>query len=96
MVTLSPIDPDQPGYVWHQIVRQILEQVAAGHAAPGSRLPSIPDMSHTFEVAQTTVQRALGWLVEHKVVTAYPGKGTYIASRLPSRLPTPPDGSPLP
>ena len=86
---IEPVDHDHPGYVWHQVVRQILARVASGELTPGARLPSIPDMARQFEVAATTVQRALGWLIERGVVV------TYIAPVLPSPLPTPPDGIPL-
>lgn len=88
----DPVDPDALGYVWHQVVRQVLVRIADGRLTAGHRLPSIPDMADQFQVAATTVQRALAWLSEEHITVAFVGRGTYITKPLPDPLPAAPDG----
>ncbi|MEK3883539.1 FadR/GntR family transcriptional regulator [Paenibacillus sp. PL2-23] len=69
----------------HEIVgRIILEKIAEGVWPPGSRLPSVVDLSTQFGVGRSTIREALsalkatGWLdIRH-------GGGTFVKKELPS------------
>lgn len=86
----QPIDPDAIAYAWQQVVRQILDLIAAGTWPPGRRIPSEADLAYSFQVARVTVRKGLAWLVEQGVVVAQQGRGTFVASDLPDPLPDPP------
>jgi GntR family transcriptional regulator len=77
---VNPAD-DLP--IYRQIMRQIIEAIAAGRLTPGEKLPSHRDLSEQLVVAPLTVKKAydeleaLGYLETHR------GRGTFIAAHLP-------------
>jgi DNA-binding GntR family transcriptional regulator len=73
-VNLSP-GPVAP---WRQIHAQLRTQIEDGRLAPGDRLPSIVDLSNHYEVALTTVRKALDALKAEGLVVTSP-MGTFVA-----------------
>lgn len=69
----------QPGPVapWRQIYALLRAQIEDGTFAPGARLPSIVDLAHTYEVALTTVRKALDRLKDDGLVVTSP-MGTFV------------------
>jgi DNA-binding transcriptional MocR family regulator len=57
----------------------------AGRAKPGTRLPSVRDLSAEHRASPVTVQRALARVAAEGIVVAYPGKGTFVADPPASR-----------
>jgi DNA-binding transcriptional MocR family regulator len=53
----------------------------AAHARPGTRLPSVRDLSAEHRASPVTVQRALARVAAEGMVVAYPGRGTFVAER---------------
>jgi DNA-binding transcriptional MocR family regulator len=57
------------------------------HAAelePGARLPSVRELMARHKVGPVTVQRAVALLAARGVLEPRPGRGTYVAARLPA------------
>jgi DNA-binding GntR family transcriptional regulator len=69
---------DGPVAPWRQIYALLREQIDSGELPPGSRLPSIVDLAQTYEVALTTVRKALDRLKADGLVVTSP-MGTYVA-----------------
>jgi DNA-binding transcriptional MocR family regulator len=53
----------------------------AERAKPGTRLPSVRDLSTEHRASPVTVQRALARVAAEGVVVAYPGRGTFVAEQ---------------
>src|SRR5262245_5691557 len=53
----------------------------AARARPGTRLPSVRDLSAEHRASPVTVQRALARVVAEGTVVALPGRGTFVAER---------------
>jgi DNA-binding GntR family transcriptional regulator len=56
----------------------LLGQIESGKLPPGSRLPSIVSLAQQYEVALTTVRKALDALKEQGLVVTSP-MGTFVA-----------------
>lgn len=70
----------RPGPVvpWRQVLAILQERLDNGTYPPGSRLPSIVDLSHEFGVALTTVRKALDSLKADGRLVTNP-TGTYVS-----------------
>ena len=75
-ITPGPVAP------WRQIHALLRAQIEDGRLAPGDRLPSITDLSQTYEVALTTVRKALDALKAEGLVVTSP-MGTFVAEKAP-------------
>lgn len=73
-ITPGPVPP------WRQIHAALLRQIESGRLRPGNRLPSIVDLAATYEVALTTVRKALDALKAEGLVVTSP-MGTFVAER---------------
>jgi DNA-binding GntR family transcriptional regulator len=71
---------DSPVAPWRQLYALLKGQIEAGELAPGSRLPSIVDLAHTYGIATTTVRKALDRLKAEGLIVTSP-MGTYVAER---------------
>jgi GntR family transcriptional regulator len=74
VITPGPVAP------WRQIHADLLRQIESGGLPPGSRLPSIVDLAQRYEVALTTVRKALDALKTDGLVVTSP-MGTFVAER---------------
>ena len=74
MVAPGPVPP------WRQIHADLVRQIESAELPPGSRLPSIVTLAQTYEVATTTVRKALDALKEAGLVVTSP-MGTFVAQR---------------
>jgi DNA-binding GntR family transcriptional regulator len=66
----------EPAYA--QLVRILLEQIAAGLFRPGDRLPSEAQLCERYEVSPMTVRRVINILADQGVVIAEQGRGTFV------------------
>ena len=66
----------EPAYA--QVVRILLEQIAAGAFRPGDRLPSEAQLCERYGVSPMTVRRAINILSDRGVVVAEQGRGTFV------------------
>lgn len=73
------VDPDDPTPVYEQIRSQIQTMVTAGVLAPGSRLPTIRQLSSDLGLAKGTVSRAYEMLLGNGTIESHGRRGTTVA-----------------
>jgi DNA-binding GntR family transcriptional regulator len=73
------IDRGRPMAPYQQLAAIIRGKVESGELPRGSRLPSITALAAEYEVAQITVQKALGVLKDEGLITGIQGYGTFIS-----------------
>ncbi len=69
---------------WRQIHHQLIHLISSGALAPGTRLPTIRQLARDLGVAAGTVARAYRELESEELVETARGKGTIVASNLPT------------
>ncbi|MDG4764606.1 PLP-dependent aminotransferase family protein [Solwaraspora sp. WMMD406] len=75
-----------------RVIQDLLRLVAA--ATPGTRLPSVRELTARHTASPVTVAEAVRRLVARGLIEARPGKGTYVAARPDDRY-TPGQGADL-
>ena len=64
--------------IYQQLVNQIRSEISAGELPPGTKMPTVRDLSAEIGIAQGTVKRAYDELESIGVVEKAQGKGTFI------------------
>ena len=64
--------------LYAQVENVIIERIANGSLAPGSRLPSEDSLVQEYAVSRTTIRAAIQSLVQRGLVEIRRGKGTYV------------------
>lgn len=82
MTSVSPANPERrrPLPRYHQVEEWVREQIASGAWAPGSLIPSEPELCRRFGVSRITVRKAMGNLVQDGQVRVVQGRGTFVAA----------------
>jgi GntR family transcriptional regulator len=62
-----------------RLVNDITARIDRNEFPPGSQLPSRRELAEHYEVAQSTVNRALFELAERGVLVGRPGVGVFVA-----------------
>jgi len=75
---------DSPFFV--QICNQIRQQIKNGTLAPGERLPSMNQLAIRLGISRETAKKAYNALVRDGLLTAWQGKGIFVAAKDGSRL----------
>ncbi|OGO08766.1 MAG: hypothetical protein A2Z66_07915 [Chloroflexi bacterium RBG_13_66_10] len=75
------LDKSRPQPLYLQLEQSILQQIHAGLAAPGDRLPSEREIAEVLGISRQTVRQTINQLVLHGLLTRQPGKGTYVSAR---------------
>ncbi|WP_417320545.1 histidine utilization repressor [Emcibacter sp.] len=70
---------DEVGPLYQKIKKHILERIAGGDWAPGSRVPSENELVKLFGVSRMTTNRALRELTDEGVLVRVAGVGTFVA-----------------
>jgi GntR family transcriptional regulator len=78
-------EDSRPPYV--QVADTIRAQIASAEYGPGAKLPSVRDLAKTFGIAEMTVNAGLRVLREEGLITATPGRGTFV--RKDAKVPAP-------
>jgi GntR family transcriptional regulator len=65
---------------WRQIHAVLRAQIKDGRLKPGDRLPSITSLAQEYQVALTTVRKAMDALKAEGLVETSP-MGTFVAAR---------------
>lgn len=69
-------DNDRPIYI--QLVEQLKKMIISSEYYPGSKLPSIRDISSQFKINPNTVQKALQELENDKLIYTERTNGKYV------------------
>lgn len=80
------IDKQSPVPIYHQLQEEFRHRILDGDLAPHDRLPSENELSEQFGISPMTVRQAMVELVNDGLVYRERGRGTFVASRLPSNL----------
>src|SRR5215467_1394947 len=64
--------------LYAQVENVIIDRIANGSLAPGSRLPSEDSLVQEYAVSRTTIRAAIQSLVQRGLVEIRRGKGTYV------------------
>jgi DNA-binding GntR family transcriptional regulator len=64
-----------------RVAQAIEDKVATGALRPGDKLPAEQDMAEEYQVAYSTIRRAMRELRERGLVESIWGKGTFIVER---------------
>ncbi|MFI6358869.1 GntR family transcriptional regulator [Streptomyces sp. NPDC050743] len=75
------IDRTQP--VYPQIREILRARIRAGEYAPGTGMPSVLVVAAEFDVAASTVQRAMADLRADGLIITWSGRGSHVADPLP-------------
>lgn len=71
-------DWDASEYVYVQLADDLTAKIESGDFPAGSLLPNDAELSETYEVDRTTVQRALELLAERGLVRTAHGRGALV------------------
>src|SRR5438128_5503157 len=82
------IDDSSERSIYEEIVAQVQEAVAMGKLGPGDRLPPVRHLADQLDIAPGTVARAYGELERRGVVVTDGARGTRVAERPRSLVPT--------
>ena len=75
---------DTPIFV--QICNNIRQQIKSGILAPGERLPSMNQLAIMLDISRETTKKAYNALVKDNLLTAWRGKGIFVAAKDGSRF----------
>src|SRR5512141_2657068 len=74
----SSIDRNSFEPAYAQLANILRHSVATGKLRPGDQLPSESQLCERYGVSPMTVRRAMNFLIDHGVVTAEQGRGTFV------------------
>ncbi len=78
------VNPADELPLYRQILRQMIDAIAAGTLKPGERLPSHRDLSEQLIIAPLTVKRAYDELESLGYIETQRGRGTFVRTELPA------------
>jgi GntR family transcriptional regulator len=65
--------------LYEQIVDGVKENIVKGLFKPGSKLPSVRELSTILTINPSTVSKAYIYLERQKIIYTVPGKGAYVS-----------------
>jgi GntR family transcriptional regulator len=72
------LNAQSPVPLYRQLADRILADIREGRFAPGSRIPSEPQLAAACNIGRPTVRQAIDVLVRKGVLTRRRGSGTYV------------------
>lgn len=75
------IDPTGPVPPYRQLADILTARIEGGQYEPGQRIPTESELVEEFELARSTVRRAIGLLREAGLVETVPQRGSYVSRR---------------
>ena len=73
--------------IYRQIMRQIMEALAAGRLQPGEKVASHRELAEQLVIAPLTVKKAYDELDALGYIETQRGRGTFVCMKLPRRNP---------
>lgn len=80
------IDKTDNTPIFVQICNNIRQQIKSGILAPGERLPSMNQLAIMLDISRETTKKAYNALVKDNLLTAWRGKGIFVAAKDGSRF----------
>ena len=80
------LNPIKPSNIFEEVLDQLKSAILNGHYKPGSRLPSVRELSKELSVGQAAVREALSALRAMNLVTVRQGIGTIVNEFDPADL----------
>jgi GntR family transcriptional regulator len=77
------LNPHSSVPIYQQLIDQVRRMVAGGQLAPGSELPSVREMAHTYTVHPMTISKAYSLLESEGLLERHRGKPMRIAALKP-------------
>jgi DNA-binding GntR family transcriptional regulator len=75
------MDLDRARPVWPQIADELRRRMDAGAYVPGSRFPAVVDLASEFDVAASTIQKAVATLRAEGKLRTVLGQGSFVADQ---------------
>ncbi|WP_060884309.1 GntR family transcriptional regulator [Streptomyces caniscabiei] len=75
------MDLDRGKPVWPQLADEPRRRIDAGTYAPGSRFPAVMDLATEFDVAASTVQKAVASLRTEGRLRTVLGQGSFVVDQ---------------
>jgi DNA-binding GntR family transcriptional regulator len=72
------LDRSSPEPAYSQLARILREKIVSGEYRPGQRIPSVPQLTASFNVAPMTVRQAIDQLNREGVIVRERGRGTFV------------------
>jgi len=76
---LAHLEKHIPIPLYHQLSENLRQQIESGQLAPGERIPSVQELSASYNISPMTAQKAIGELVRLRLVEVRRGIGTFVA-----------------
>jgi GntR family transcriptional regulator len=74
--------PGLPGrFLYSEVATELRNRIARGHYEPGSRLPSLAELTREFDVSAITIRHALRELGYEGLVAGQQGRGVFVRPR---------------
>ena len=83
MTSEAPLNPGAASPLYLQLQRSLRGLIQQGEWQPGLRIPAVPELAERFQVHRLTVLKALAGLKSTGWIQTVPGRGTFVADRLP-------------
>jgi GntR family transcriptional regulator len=80
------VNPSDEVPIFRQLVRQIVEAIAAHRLAPGEKLPSHRELAEQLVIAPMTVKRVYDELEQLGFLETQRGRGTFVQEVLPKSV----------
>jgi DNA-binding transcriptional regulator YhcF (GntR family) len=78
---MDGINPDDPRTPRRQLADLLRAAILTGKLAPGSQIPSGPELAERYKVSKVTAQQAVNELRNEGLVVARRGSGTFVRER---------------
>ena len=78
------IHPGDEAPIYRQIMRQVMDAIAAGRLKPGDRVASHRELAEQLVISPLTVKKAYDEMERDGYIETLRGRGTFVAARPPS------------
>lgn len=77
------LNPDSPLPLYHQLAELLATRIREGRYAPGTKIPSEPELARTYRIGRPTVREATELLVGRRLIQRRRGAGTFVCESPP-------------
>jgi len=77
----SPVDPQSPVPLYHQIYLDLRQMIQHGLIPPGGMLPAEMEICQAYNVGRQTVRQAIARLVDEDLIERFAGRGSFVRAQ---------------